>query len=52
MSQYKDFDVVYGDYADYVSTRKKLHYVVDADCWHVPTQFDISGILEALKKGE
>ncbi len=49
MSRYTDFDIVYGDYSDYVSTRRKLVFIPEKDTL---TQAEIDDLIELMDKAE
>lgn len=45
MTRYSDFDIIYGDYEDYVSTRRKLIMIPDKDAL---TQEEIDELIEMM----
>lgn len=49
MSRYNDFDIVYGDYNDYVSTRRKIFVVPDKETL---TQDEIDNLIALLELSE
>lgn len=65
MKRYSDFDIVYGDYEDYVSTRRRMVVIPEKDiltqeeideligfmnpCF-MPTQFEIGNLISALSE--
>lgn len=49
MNRYIDFDIVYGDYEDYVSTRRKMNVVPDKERL---TQEEIDNLIALLELSE
>lgn len=49
MNRYADFDIVYGDYDDYVSTRRKMIVVPDKE---ILTQDEIDNLIALLELSE
>lgn len=67
MKRYSDFDIIYGDYEDYVSTRRRMVVIPEKDiltqeeidemiglmssCF-IPTQFEIGNLINAISEAE